>query len=253
MLSVYDPGKPYHFGDRPDDNPQDMGRMDDISLRPRAMLTGPLGRVWTGSYPAYGTWGGPLACYDPKTGEKKSYRHILQDQSVVSLAWVESLGLIAGGTSVEGGSGTRPKADEAALFLWDPAAEKSVWVRSPRQGTRAINTLVTGPDGMTYGICYGRNVQRKDFREIFVFDPKERKFVWHYDIPEGGAHDISLQVGADGNIYGQTTQVVYRIKPAERQIEVIAEVPEGIGIPGPLVGKTLYYAKGPRLRAIELP
>lgn len=253
VLSVYDPARPYHFGEGPDDNPRQIGRMDEISLRPRAMLTGPLGRVWTGSYPAYGTWGGPLAWYDPSTSERKSYRHILQDQSVISLAWIESMGLIAGGTSIEGGTGTHPKADEAALFLWDPVAEKSVWCRSPRQGTQAINTLVAGPDGLVYGICYGRNVRGKDFREIFVFDPKERKFVWHYDIPEGGAHDNSLQVGADGNLYGQTTEVIYRISPAHRRLEVLAKVPGGISVPGPLVGKTLYFARGPRLCAIELP
>jgi streptogramin lyase len=254
MLSVYDPGKPYHFGSEPNDNPRDLGPMDEhISYRPRAMLTGPLGRVWTGSYPNYGIWGGPLAWYDPKTGEKKSYRHVLQDQSVCALAWAEPVQLIVGGTSISGGSGTQPKAEEAALFLWDPVKETKVWQRAPRQGTHAITALVAAPDGMIYGIAHGRSVRGKDFREILVFDPAARKFVRHLPIPEGGAPDNSLQIGQDGKVYGVTTEAVYRIEPGTRSVEVLTNIPGRLDIPGPLVAKTLYFAVGPHLRSLELP
>ena len=254
MLSVYDPTKPYHFGSEASDNPRDLGPMDDhISYRPRAMLTGPLGRVWTGSYPNYGIWGGPLAWYDPKTGEKKSYRHILQDQSVCSIAWVESLQMIVGGTSISGGSGTEPKADEAALFLWDPVKETKVWQRAPRQGTKGISSLVAAPDGMVYGIAHGRNVRGKVFRGVFVFDPNTRRFVRHLAIPEGGAPDNSLQIGEDGMVYGVTTEVVYRIPRGARKVEVLAAIPGKLHIPGPLVGKTVYYATDHRLRSLQLP
>lgn len=248
-LSVYDPSKPYHFGPEPTDNPRDLGTMDGgISLRPRTMLAGPLGRVWTGSYPAYGTWGGPLACYDPKTGEKRSYRHILPDQSVCALAWAESLGLIVGGASIQGGTGTQPKATEAALFLWDPVKERRVWRQAPRPGATAITSLLAGPDGMIYGIALGR-----DFRELFAFDPKARQFVRSLPVPEGRALECSLQSGPDGRIYGVTSDVVYRLEPGADEVEILARVPGEIDIPGPLVGKTLYFAKGHRLRALTLP
>ena len=35
--------------------------------RPRAMVTGPMGRVWIASVPDYGLWGGPLSWFDPGT------------------------------------------------------------------------------------------------------------------------------------------------------------------------------------------
>ena len=85
-LSVYDPALPYHFGSEPDDNPRDLGRIDNISYRPRSTLAGPLGRVWVASIPDYGQWGGPLAYYDPSTGEKKTYYRIFGDGSCYTLA-----------------------------------------------------------------------------------------------------------------------------------------------------------------------
>ena len=48
-LSVYDPTKPYAFGNTPESTPRDLGRMDKISYRPRSTLAGPLGRVWVAS------------------------------------------------------------------------------------------------------------------------------------------------------------------------------------------------------------
>src|SRR5262249_53910726 len=78
-LSVYDPSQGYRFGEEPGDNPRDLGRIDDISYRPRSTLAGPLGRVWLASVPDYGMWGGPLSYYDPRTGEKKAYYRIVGD------------------------------------------------------------------------------------------------------------------------------------------------------------------------------
>ena len=64
---MYDPSLPYRFGMAADSNPRDLGRMDEVSYRPRAMVTGPMGRVWVASVPDYGLWGGPLSWFDPVT------------------------------------------------------------------------------------------------------------------------------------------------------------------------------------------
>jgi hypothetical protein len=252
-LSVYDPARPYDFGDSPVHNPRDLGRMDEVSLRPRAMLTGPLGRVWTGSYPAYGVWGGPLAWYDPKTGEKKSYRHIIPDQSVAALAWLESLKLIAAGTSVSGGSGTQPKAKEAALFLWDPVKEEKAWSGAPIEGTRSISALLALPNGKLFGIASGRGADGKPFEEIFVFDGARRKVVRSMPVPGGHALDNSLQLGSDGKVYGLTKSVLYRIDPKMHAVEEIFRLPDEFQVVGPLVGKTLYFATNHRLRSLTMP
>ena len=114
-LSVYDPNLPYHFDPAEHDNPRDVGRMDEISYRPRSMLTGPLGRAWIASVPDYGMWGGPLSWYDPSTGRRGSYHRTWGDGSCHTLAHLERQRLIATGTSVHGGSGTQPRVEQAAL------------------------------------------------------------------------------------------------------------------------------------------
>jgi len=249
LLSSYDPTKPYHYGAEATDNPRDLGPMDEhISYRPRVMLTGPLGRVWTGSVPNYGIWGGPLAWYDPATGKKGSYRYVLPDESsVYALAWHEGTQCIIGGTTISGGSGTQPKATQAQVFIWDPVREQCLWHRAPRSGATTINALATGPDGLVYGTASGTDRKGEGFSEIFVFDPAARKFVGHIPLPEGGGpHDGALQV-VGGKLYGLTSRVVYQVDTAAKRAVVVAEVPGGIGLGGPIVGKTLYYAKGTRL------
>jgi hypothetical protein len=257
VLSVYDPSKPYHFGTGPDDNPRDLGEMDPYSLRPRAMLAGPLGRIWTGSYPNYGMWGGPLACYDPKTGEKKYWRDIVPDQSVISLAWLPDLGLIACGTSVSGGSGTQPKAKEATLFLWDPVKEEAVWMGPPRPGVLHVNALLTGLGDFVLGTAAGRKEGGEGFyRLLFAFDARRREFVWGQDvlpILRGGVHDGSLQRGEDGFIYGATHDVLFRFRPNGADLQEVVRLDDEIGIPGPLIGKDFYFATGHRLRRLVLP
>ena len=88
-VSVYDPKAPYHYGDQSGDNPRELGRIDDISYRPRSTLAGPLGRIWLASVPDYGRWGGPLSYYDPGTETKKAYYRIVGDGSCYTLAHLE--------------------------------------------------------------------------------------------------------------------------------------------------------------------
>jgi hypothetical protein len=252
-LSVYDVARPYHYGLGPADNPRDVGTVDgDISYRPRAMLTGPRGRVWLGSYPNYGCWGGPLTWYDPRTGDKGSYGVVLKDQSVTGLVWLEKQGLILGCTSIEGGSGTSPRARQAALFLWDPVGEKRVWSRIPHRGAHSITSLVAAPDGLVYGFGWGREPQGRDFAEVFAFSPETREFVGAVPVAEP-VYDHSIRIGVDCKVYLVTANSVFRIAPGAAAAEQICRLPEKITVPGPLMGKTLYVGIEHRLCALDLP
>jgi hypothetical protein len=84
-LSVFDPARPVRFGSTVHDNPQDLGRLDNVSYRPNALITTPDGRLWMGSSPDYGLRDGTLAWYDPKTGAKKSHRTMVPDTSPAAL------------------------------------------------------------------------------------------------------------------------------------------------------------------------
>ncbi len=247
-ISVYDPAEPYNYGTGPNDNPRELGRIDDLSYRPRSTLAGPLGRIWTASLPDYGRWGGPLSYYDPQTDTKKAYYNIAGDGSCYTLAHLEQQGLIAVGTSISGGSGTQPKVDEATLFLWDYRAEQKVWEGTlDGRKTSVFNALLTGPDGRLYGTARGGGPD-----ELFVFDPNTRTFTNRISLPEGSARDLGLQNGPDGNIYGFTSAFIYRLNPATLNITELVRVENGIEIAGPILGKEIYFSTGVELRSATL-
>ena len=244
-VSVYDPSKPYNYGTGETDNPRELGRIDDISYRPRSTLAGPAGRVWLASVPDYGLWGGPLSYYDPKTGEKKAYYHIAGDGSCYTMAFLEKQKLIAVGTSIYGGSGTKPKVDQALLFLWDYEAEEKVWEGTLDRPVETFNALCTGRDGRLYGTVTGGGKPG-----LFVFDPETRSFVSTIGLPSGHPLDLGLQNGPDGNVYGFTSSCFYRLDLKKFTIEEIICQEDGFDIAGPIVGKELYFGKGHRLQKV---
>lgn len=247
-LSIYDPSRPYQFGQTPESNPRDVGRMDDISYRPRSMLTGPLGRVWTASIPDYGLWGGPLSWYDPRTQQFGTYRDIAGDASCWTLAWLEVQRLIAVGTSIGGGTGTRPRATQAGLFLWDYDHEEKVWEGTLDRTVHAINALLCGPDGNLYGTVVGG----EQAPELFIFDPQNRVFLQRLPLPPGGPLELGLQVGPDGLIYGFTRSCLYRFDPADRRLTEVVRSDGAFQVAGPIIGDTIYFGNVHELFALKL-
>lgn len=247
-ISVYDPAQPYRFGEDEGANPRDVGRIDELSYRPRATLAGPLGRVWTASLPDYGRWGGPLAWYDPQSGEKKAYYEIAGEGSCYVLARVSGRELIAVGTNIAGGSGTQPRVEQAVLFLWDCVAEEKVWEGTLARSVAVFNALVTGVDGRLYGTVMGG----EEGAELFVFDVEMRAFVERVALPEGRPLDLGLQVAADGVLYGFTRSCIYRFDPVKCVVEEILREEDGFSVAGPIVGEEIFFARGHRLRAMDL-
>lgn len=244
-LSIYDPSKPYHFGTNPDDNPRDIGRIDNISYRPRSTIYAG-GRIWTASLPDYGMWGGPLSYYDPKTEEKKAYYRICGDASCYTLAHLTDRELIAVGTSISGGSGTQPKVSQAVLFLWDYKAEKKVWEGTLDRPVSTFNALLAGVDGKIYGTAIGGGLKP----ELFVFDPASLQFSNRIPLPTGHPLDLGLQNGPNGKIYGFTSLCIYRLDPSTYEIKVLVECE--IGVAGPIIGKNIYFSKGHILKYAKI-
>jgi len=247
VLSVYDPSQGYRFGDDPGANPRDLGRIDDLSYRPRTTLAGPLGRIWTASLPDYGRWGGPLAWYDPQSGGKKAYYEIAGDGSCYTLSWLPDRELIAVGTTIQGGSGTQPKMSQATLFLWDYNREEKVWEGSPDRPVTTVNGLLTGPDGRLFG-----SFLSGDEPALFVFDPEKREFVQFLQLPAGDPLDLGLQNGPDGAIYGFTSSCIYRLNPASLAVEELIYQEDAFQIAGPIVGDSILFAKIHRLMAARI-
>jgi outer membrane protein assembly factor BamB len=247
-ISVYDPRKQYDFGNEVGNNPRDLGRIDEISYRPRSTLAGPLGRIWLASIPDYGMWGGPLSYYDPETGEKKAYYRIVGDGSCYTLANLKNQKLIAVGTSIAGGSGTQPKIDQAVLFLWDYHAEKKVWTGTLDRKVAAFNALLVGVNGRLYGTTRGGGSKP----ELFVFDPATFEFVARIPVPQGDPLDLGLQNGPNSKIYGFTHSCIYQLDPDSLTVKVITGNGIKFNVAGPILDKDIYFATGHRLRAARI-
>lgn len=245
MLSVYDPAVPYQFGKDPDSNPRDLGRMDEISYRPRSMVAGPLGRVWTASIPNYGMWGGPLSWYDPAADSFGTCRDIAGEGSCWALAWLEVHGLLAVGTTIEGGTGTQPRVDQASLFLWDYEAEEKVWEgRLPVRAT-AVSALSVADGGLLCG-----TVRTEAESCIFVFDPGDRKFTHLVSLPGGRSLEGGIQTGPDGGVYGFTSGCFFRFDPATGVVTRVYEEQAAFQNPGPMDWDGVYFTKKHELKKL---
>lgn len=275
-ISLFDPRKPYRFGTAVDSNPRDIGRLDEIGIRPIALaIVPPLPRAdgtltperaWVGSLPDYGTWGGTLAWLDPKTLAHASHRNLVPDCAPVSLLYLPAFKQLLVGLGTEGGTGTRMKAKNGAFVLWDPVADRAVF--SGDFGVKdlpSVQVLTPASEGRVYALLgqsrfavntMGGVAARP---RLVLLDVRERRVIAETSLPESyGPMPDQAQFcvfpGPDG-IYGITEHVLYRIKPGTCETEVIYTMPPGdkFDTPGPWVGRTFYFGTNWHLRTLTLP
>jgi hypothetical protein len=228
-----------------DSNPRDLGPMGEALYRPRVMLAGPHGRVYIGGYPDYGLLGGAIGVYDPKKNEKRIHRHIVENQSIASLTYLEKLDLIAAGSSIRGGTGTHAIEKAARLILWDPKEEKKVLETIPVPEAKTILSLASTRDGMVYGITNNE--------KVFVLDAEKRMIKKVFDLGFVNPLEISLQSGPDGKLYGLSKEAIFVIDPENDQASLLANPPTSIDSGMALLGRKIYYGSGANLWEFEIP
>ncbi len=244
-LSIYDPKRPLRVGNNDDANPRDLGPIGGGQYRPRAMVAGPHGKVYIGSYPDYGLLGGAISVYDPEKNEKRVYRHIVQNQSIASLAYIEKFDLIAGGSSVRGGTGTRAIEKEARLILWDPKEEKKIFEIIPVPEAKTILSLAATVDGLFYGIT--------DNEKVFVFDLEKREVKKIFDLGFKEPREISLQLGPDLRLYGLAKEAIFFIDPRNDEVSLVVKPPVPIHSGMAMSGRKIYFGSGASLWEFEIP
>ncbi len=244
-ISVYDPKRPFRFGEDEEANPRDLGPMGENQDRPRAMVAGPHGKIYIGSYPDYGLHGGAISVYDPKRREKRVFRHVVQNQSIASLAYLEPLDLLVGGSSIRGGGGTRAFEKEAKLILWDLKEEKKVFEIVPVPEAKTILSLAAIPSGLVYGIT--------DNEKIFVFDPDQKKVKTVFDLGLKKPVDVSLQMGPEGLLYGLTQEMIFFIQPGKEEVFPLAKPPVPITSGMAISGRKIYFGSEADLYEFEIP
>ncbi|MEU4194794.1 hypothetical protein AB0E69_23035 [Kribbella sp. NPDC026611] len=187
-LSLWDPALP----DSPT-NPKELFSLVDSDHQNRPVAVVPAGnKVYVGTTPAYGEYGGALTVYDVPTGTHTVYRNLVTDQTIASAlpaganVWV--------GSSIEGGQGTDPKATEAHLVLVNPATGALLNDVVPVPGAASINELITGPDGNIWGLADG---------VVFVANPATGQVLRRLSVFNGvtGSQDGALS-WRDGYLYG---------------------------------------------------
>ncbi len=244
-LSVYDPARSLHFGEGEEANPRDLGPLGEGQDRPRAMIAGPHGKLYIGSYPAYGLHGGAISVYDLEKQEKRVFRDVVPNQSIASLIYIESLDLLVAGSSIRGGGGTRALEKEARLILWEPREEKKIFETIPVPEAKTILSLAATPQGLIYGIT--------DNEKVFAFDPQRRAVRRVFDLGLKKPLEVSLQMGPEGLLYGLTQEMIFFIQPGRDEVFPLAKPPVTVTAGMALAGRRLYFGSHADLYEFEIP
>ncbi|SDQ15395.1 hypothetical protein [Virgibacillus salinus] len=214
-LFSYNPDNPYELGKNPVEH---FSLKDKEQDRPFALVSAG-DKLAVGTVPDYGKLGGALTIFDPTTNEYSFHRNVVENQSVISLAYKD--GLVYGGTSVWGGLGIQPTEDEAKLFIWDMENEQKVLETVPVPGEKAISALTLDDEGNLWGLTSG---------VLFKYDTQSNQIVRHEELYSlnwdavghlwrGGA----LTFDDDGNLYGQTHNELFKVNPETWEKETLAE------------------------------
>ncbi|SCL26680.1 Outer membrane protein assembly factor BamB, contains PQQ-like beta-propeller repeat [Micromonospora rhizosphaerae] len=206
----YDPAKPYVRGT----NPRELFRLQPDGQNRPITFASAGSKIYVGSTPDYGLWGGALTVYDTATGERVTHRDIVADQGVVALAVIGDR--LWAGTSISGGGGTEPKATEAKLFTADLATGEKIAEYTPLPGADAITSVVAGPDGRIWGLADG---------ELFILDPATGAVVHRQDIPGdySGVQDELTVNPADEHVYASLDGNLLKIDPLSKAVTVIRD------------------------------
>lgn len=244
VMNLYDPGKKHwKYGTDADCNPVSFGGVGDGHLRPRAMIHGPDGKIYVGSEPPYGQLGGAMAVWDPHQNKTvENYRHIVTNQSIVSLVWEPKSGLIFGGSGNWGGGGTKPAEKEAKFFAFDPKTKQKVFETA----------LVQNAESYPATLAAAGKVFTTAGKQLLVFDPQAMKLDKTVPLP-GGQVQISMGRHASGKVVGLAGGHVYVFDPAKLEIVSASKSPVPIKCGFALTDDAVYFGSGTELWRYRLP
>lgn len=174
----YDPNQPFTFsGGKSGDNPEMVQDIQDDQSRPFTFTSGD-NKLFIGTISDYGRLGGALTIYDSKTKEWQTVRNIINNQSIIGLAYLD--GTVFGGSTIAGGLGIDPTEPKAKMFEYDVATGTHEAFDLHVEGLakpEMIGELSVGPDGNLWGVAWGLGEDGIDNTVIFAMNPKNREIV----------------------------------------------------------------------------
>jgi outer membrane protein assembly factor BamB len=238
VMNLYDPAKPFwKWGSSPDCNPISFGSVGDGHLRPRAMIRGPEGMIYVGSHPPYGQLGGAMAVWDPRQDKTiENYRHLVKNQSIVSLAYEPQSGLVFGGSGNFGGGGTQASEKEALFFAFDPRKKQKVFETALVPGASQYHAMCAAEGKVSVAVN----------QQLVVFDPAGMKPLRTAALT-GTQTEISLGRHRNGLLYGLTDRSVYSVDPRTFEVRVLAKTPVTVQCGFALTEDAVYFGSGVHL------
>lgn len=244
IIVRYNPTAP-----RDGNNPRELLRLTPCQQdRPYAMAVhAGSGKLFVGTVPAYGHLGGALAVYEPATQETRVYRHLIPEQSIVSLLVVGNT--VWGGSSISGGLGIAPAAESAELFAFDCTNERLVVRVTPVPKARGITGLVRDSHGILYGWAEGT---------LFAFCPEKNRVLWQKTVfSETFPADhywrgivMKPSLYEQDVYYGAAWGTIFRFAALTEQLTILAKIPDA-EVVAPGADGNLYAISGAELFQIE--
>jgi hypothetical protein len=174
----YNPKLPFKYEDGGSgDNPEMVHDIGDGQSRPFTFASGD-NKLFTGTISDYGKLGGALTIFDEKTGEWNTIRNIIENQSIIGLAYKD--GTLYGGSTTAGGLGIDPTEDKARMFEYDASSGEYELFDLEVEGIKTpemIGELSFGPDGNLWGTAYGVNEKGEANSVVFAMNPISKEII----------------------------------------------------------------------------
>jgi sugar lactone lactonase YvrE len=219
VVSVYDPSKPWQPGDDARANPREVGGIKG-QYRTRSCALGPDGNLYMGTIPSYNSApSGAFSRINPATNEITTWHNLVPGGAAHWVAADDQFVYGAGG---------------GKFFMFDPATAKCVFVTD-----LAVSAMTLAPTGDIVGT---------DAKQLFVFSPRERKFIVRQPCPVGAFSHMC--VAPDGNCYGINSGRIARITPGDwRVTELVAQ---GGALLAADPDSNLYFSRGSEVFRLRL-
>jgi WD40 repeat protein len=178
QIYKYNPELPFKYEDGGNgDNPEMVHDIGEDQSRPFTFASGD-DKLFSGTIADYGKLGGALTIFDEKTGEWNTIRNIIENQSIIGLAYKD--GTLYGGSTTAGGLGIDPTEEKARMFEYDASSGEYELFDLEVKGIKIpemIGELSFGPDGNLWGAAYGLNADGKANSVIFAMDPDSKEII----------------------------------------------------------------------------
>ncbi|MFC4025062.1 FIMAH domain-containing protein [Oceanobacillus longus] len=186
QIYKYDPETPFDYsGGGNGNNPEMVYDIGDDQSRPFTLTSGE-DKLFVGTISDYGRLGGSLTIYDSVTDDWTSTRNIIENQSIIGLAYQD--GMLYGGSTISGGLGIEPSEEKAKMFAYDTSTEDYHVFDLEVEGLEKpemIGELSIGPDSNLWGVAWGFDETGTDNTVIFAMDPVTKEIVKSTEIYSG--------------------------------------------------------------------